>query len=235
MPLLMLWVAAAMFLVGLLSQQAVPFEQLALDTNRIAGVPWYFGLLSNLGIVGWSVAAAAAGGGAWVSSLGRRQGAHRMLRGGAMLSVLLLLDDLFQLHVLADPVIGVSKSAMMVGYGALACWWLAANIEEIVRTRTGLMAAAIVALVLSVAVDRLGTAGDRIGLRAPLALEDGLKFLGILAWAQYYLLTAGDIVRSVVATGSDSAQWPMPEDGSDQSPGSLLADGCRQDDRQRDK
>lgn len=217
LPVLTLWVSAGLFVLALLIQQVVPFDQLALDGNRVAGVPWYAGLLSYLGIIGWSVAAAAAGGGAWVSALGCRWGAERMLRGGAILTVLLLLDDVFQIHVLAGPTIGVPKSTMMVVYAALTFWWLAANTQEIVRTRTGVLAAALSALVLSVVADRIGTAGSRLQPHASLALEDGLKFLGIVAWAQYYLLTACDIVRSVVANGPDPVsatvqRWHRPVD-----------------------
>jgi hypothetical protein len=225
-PLLILWATAGLFLVALLMQRAVPFDQLVLDANRIAGVPWYIGLLSNLGIVGWSVAAAAAGGGAWVSVLGHRHGAERMLRGGAVLSILFLLDDLFQIHMLADPVIGVPKSAIMAGYATLTLWWLGANVREIARTRTGVFAAALLALMLSVVTDRLGTAGGRLGPLTSLALEDGLKFLGILAWAQYYLLTAADIVRSVVAVVADPSQ-PTARVVGNPSPSRLLLSGRR--------
>jgi hypothetical protein len=223
-PLLILWATAGLLLVALLMQRAIPFDQLVLDANRIAGVPWYTGLLSNLGIVGWSVAAAAAGGGAWVSALGHRHGAERMLRGGAALSILFLLDDLFQIHMLAVPLIGVPKSAVMAAYASLTLWWLGANLWEIARTRTGVFAAALLALMLSVVTDRLGTAGGRLGLLTSLALEDGLKFLGILAWAQYYLLTAADIVRSVVAVVPDPAQQTAPVVGNP-SPSRLLPSG----------
>lgn len=209
-PLIVAWVVAGSLVLALLAQRVVPFDQLVLDPNQIAGVPWYVGLLSNLGMVGWSIAAAASGGGAWVSALGDRHGAKRMLRGGAILSILLLLDDLFQIHILASDVVGVSKPTVMVIYGGLSAWWVVANAGEILRTRVAVFSAALVALSLSVVVDRVGAIDGRLSEGASLVLEDGFKFLGIVAWAQYYLLTAADIVRSVVASAREAERRPAP-------------------------
>lgn len=195
--LALLWLLAYGLIVGLTSQNAVPYEQLLLDPSSSNGLPWYTGLVSNLGILGWTTATVTAAGGAWLSSLGNRVGPGRLLRGGALLSMLLMLDDLFQLHIVVSNAVGVGKTVAYVIYVVLAGWWVLENQRELRRTRWPLAMAAGMTFAASIGVDRLGD-GAGIGLVA----EDGFKFLGILAWALYFTWTAGEVARSVVAAAA---------------------------------
>ena len=209
-PLAILWLAGALLLAGLLSQEAVPYEELLLDPAHYQGRPWYTGLISNLGVLGWSTATVAAAGGSWLGRLGGRVGAAEMLRGGALLSGLLLLDDLFQLHIVVPHTLDLPKVVFYGLYGGLAGWWFIGTRLELLRTRWPLLAAAVAALSASVAVDRLwsGTGGGLIA-------EDSAKFLGILAWALYFVMTARDITRSVLA---ELLTLPRPGPHSDLGP-----------------
>src|ERR1700710_2805032 len=83
---------------------------LMMDPNFTGGFRWYTGLISNLGILCWTVAAASAGWGAWLARLGGRHGAAKFLVASAALTLYLLLDDLLQLHAdLLPRALGVSK------------------------------------------------------------------------------------------------------------------------------
>ena len=107
---------------------------------------------------------------------------------------LLTLDDLLQLHASVFPkVFGLPKGAVLFVYGLGVAIWALTHAVEIVRTRWGLLFAAGVGMSLSIAVDQLSTGQDWA-----LLAEDGAKFLGILAWAAYFTLTARDIALSVV-------------------------------------
>jgi len=194
---------AVLFLASVFSFSPIPVEQLSLDPNNVGGLPWFVGIVSMLGAVAWTVAVVAAAGGAWIASTVGRDGAASMLRGGALLSTLLLVDDLFQIHTLPYPLLGVPKSVVLGGYGLLALCWVAAEWQEILRTRTGLVLLAAALFAVSLAVDQFGVGFSRSNSGPVVALEDGAKFLGTAIWAKYFVMTAAGIIRSIVNQQSD--------------------------------
>lgn len=193
-PLAAVWAVASLFLGALAAQDVIPYEQLVLDPNSYGDIAWYTGLVSNLGILGWAVATVVSATGGWLAGQAGRPGARALLGGGALYSTLLLLDDLFQLHVVVTHALGVPKAAFYGGYLVLGCWWAWANAGELGRTRWPLAAAAVAALSMSVAVDQGMPAGS-----VALVAEDSCKFLGIMAWSLYFVLTGRDIALSALA------------------------------------
>ena len=198
LPLAAIWLAGCSLLVVLMVQRQVPYDELLLDPNNINKVPWYTGLVSNLGILGWTTATATGFFGSWIARYGGRSAAATMLGRGAALSTILLLDDLFQLHVAVKPLLGVSKPMVYAGYLVVAAWWFSTGRDEIARTRTELLLAATTAFGGSIVIDQLGSALLGLDEAGALLLEDACKFLGVLAWAQYFVLTSSDIVESIV-------------------------------------
>ncbi|MGH1488367.1 MAG: hypothetical protein ACRBK7_03080 [Acidimicrobiales bacterium] len=198
MPLAGIWFLGCSLLVGLVLQRQVPYGELLLDPNSLNKVPWYTGLVSNLGILCWTTATSTAFFGSWLARFGGRQAASVMLGRGAVLSAILLLDDLFQLHVAVKPLFGISKAVVYLAYLLVAGWWVATQRKEIQRTRSELLLASLAAFGGSVVVDQLGDAIPLLDAQAALLIEDACKFLGVLAWAQYFVLTSSDIVKSIV-------------------------------------
>lgn len=197
-----MWLMGCALILGLLAQRQVPYDQLLLDPNSLNKVPWYTGLISNLGILGWTTATATGFFGSWVAQYGGRPAAASMLRWGAVLSTILLFDDLFQLHVAVKP-LGISKPMVYLGYLVVTGWWTAAQFREIRRTRAELLLASGAAFAASVVVDQIGSSIPLLGPQGVLVLEDASKFLGVLAWAQYFTLTSSDIVKSIVQRQAD--------------------------------
>lgn len=197
LPLAGLWLVGLAVIGVLLAQRQVPYEELLLDPNTVNSIPWYTGLVSNLGILGWTTATATGFFGAWVAAFGGRPGAAGMLWRGALLSTTLLLDDLFQLHVAVGP-LGVPKVAVYLAYLVGAGAWIVTQHREIRRTRAELLIAAGLAFGVSILVDQTGGALPVLGQQGALVVEDASKFLGVLAWAEYFVLTSGDIVTSIV-------------------------------------
>lgn len=218
LPLALLWGAGATLLVGLISQNQVSYDQLLLDPNSVNGVPWYTGLVSNLGVLGWTTATSVGFVGAWIADVGDRPGAVSMLRGGALLSAILLLDDLFQIHILVKPLLGVPKAGVYAAYLLLTGWWAISQLQEIRRTRALLLSAAGFAFFLSVVVDQTGTKLFGLADSTALLAEDAAKFLGVLAWAQYFVLTSTDVVRSILdelrSQIDRTTETPSPETAS---------------------
>ena len=195
MPLIVLWAAGYSLILAITSQQRIPEEDFLLDPSSVLGVPWYAGLVSSLGILGWTTATVIAAGGAWTCGIVGRASARELLRGGSLLSTLLLLDDLFQLHIIVPRAFSAPKTVFYAVYGLLGFWWVISNRRELARTRWTLLGAAAVAFAASIAIDVLGS---RSGLG--IVAEDSMKFLGILAWAVYFTTTTGDIARSVISS-----------------------------------
>ncbi|MCB0992005.1 MAG: hypothetical protein R2770_13010 [Acidimicrobiales bacterium] len=194
LPLVMLWMVggAALAVAGL--QTAIPREELFLDTTAISGLPWYAGVLSNVGILAWTVAAVAALGGGWVSFQTLRPSAGRFLTAGGLVASILLLDDLLRLHSSVIPkVLGVPKAIAMLLVVAPAILWFLGFIDEVLRTRWLVLLAALGAFFGSVAADQLLPSGPNT-----LLIEDGAKLLGVLAWSLYFVLTTRDIATSTI-------------------------------------
>lgn len=196
-PLAVLWFGGLLLLVVARVQTVAPLQTLFLDPAHLTGAPWYTGALSNLGIFIWTAGVVFAGSGAWVSKRIGRESAARFLAVGAAATLLLVLDDVFQLHAgLLKGLLGGSKNAaqLLVVFPTLA--WAAIYVRDIQRTRSILLLAAFASLGGSVLVDvGVGLTGE-----TELLVEDGLKFLGILAWTQYFAITSRDIANSAIDT-----------------------------------
>jgi len=198
LPIAVIWAIGLVFLVGLALQRQVPYDELLLDPNNVAGIPWYTGLVSSLGILGWTTATVTAIFGAWIAHYGSRPAAARMLLHGAILSAVLLFDDLLQLHVILKPALGIPKPAVYVAYLGIAGWWVASQWRELRRTRAELLVAAGAAFALSIGLDQVAALVPWLTDSQRLLGEDAAKFLGVLAWAQFFTLTSGSIVTSIV-------------------------------------
>lgn len=193
-PLVGVWLAGLVVLGGTLGTTSFDDKDVLLDPAHLAGLPWYTGLISNLGVLAWTLAAVAAAAAAHIAMLGGRDQAAHFLKQAAALGTLLALDDLLLLHSSVFPkLFGVSKTMVLAVYGCMGLAWAISNRHEIVRTRWGLLGAAGVAMGGSIVIDQLFA-----GASWSLVAEDGAKFMGVLAWATYFSLTARDIASSVV-------------------------------------
>jgi len=197
-PLAAAWSAGATLLFFLRWQSAISTEQLVLDPNSYHRLPWYSGFVSNLGILGWGMAAMSAGFAYWACRQVGRTRAQEAFGAGALLSSLLLLDDLFQLHIVVPTYLGLPKASFYGLYGVATVVWLASNWVELSRTRWQLLSASALVFSLSLVADQLVYPSSQ-----QLLLEDSLKFLGIVAWAQYFVLSSTDTVRSII-----EQSWP---------------------------
>lgn len=199
LPLAASWLAGSALLLVVIRQEVIPREQLLLDPSSYSRVPWYAGMVSSFGILGWTTATVAAAAGAWIARIGDRPPAACLLRGGSLLSALLLLDDLFQLHIVVTGTLDIGKVDVYLIYLGLGSWWAITNRREAWRTRWPLLVAAVAALAGSAIADQVGPASE-----TGVVVEDSLKFLGILAWAQYFAVTGRDIAASIVAGEEDT-------------------------------
>jgi hypothetical protein len=214
--LVAVWAAGSAVLLVVVLQRAVPSRDLMVDPVTVTGSAWYAGFVTSIGVVGWTVSAVACAGTAHVARLAGRPGAHRTFRGGALLFTVLMLDDLFLLHSAPLPdLLGTTKVNVLAALVVLAVLWVVPSLGELRRTRWELFAASAVAFAVSLAVD-VTVPGPDAGVR--LLVEDGAKFLGVLALAAWSVMSARDIIGSVAASADRPA--PLRHSTSVTSPGS---------------
>ncbi|QYG95113.1 hypothetical protein HC251_23580 [Iamia sp. SCSIO 61187] len=206
-PLLVGWLAGCTVLAAVAAQRTVAVEQLFLDAAFLTGEPWYTGVLSDLGVLGWTTATVAALGGGWVASQTGRPSAARFLWAAAAVSALFLADDLFQLHADLLRFVGLPKPARQLLVVVPAVVWFLRYTGEIARTRWVILAGALGGFGLSLVVDAVAPTTSTTAL----FLEDSAKLLGVLAWTQYMVLTSVDIVRSTIRDArAGAASRPAP-------------------------
>jgi hypothetical protein len=197
-PLVFVWAAGFSILAAVAVRGDV--GELLLDPTYASGGAWYLGAVSQLGILAWTLGSGAAAAASWIAFKTVRVSAGKFLRAGSIVGAVLLFDDLFGIH--SGPVSKLTgKSLGQVLVLLPAAWWFIKYRLDILRTRWQVLLCALGGLALSVLID-LVLSPDRLDY-AVLA-EDGPKFLGVLAWATYWVMTGRDIVNSVLASSLPS-------------------------------
>lgn len=151
------------------------------DPLALTNAPIYYGLLSNIGVILWSSSVSLCLLGRYLFTKKDPEFSRFMLASGC-LTLLLLTDDLFQLHEEVYPAyLGLPELAVYLCYGVL-------TLSYVIRFRAFMLQTPGVILVIggslfagSVGVDVLFES-----IRFQAELEDGCKFLGILSWTYAY-------------------------------------------------
>jgi len=184
------------------------------DPVAVAHGEAYFGLVSNLGILAWTAAAAIC----LFAGLQLRLGGTAPLHASFFLwssaiTTVLLLDDLFLLHEIRQlRVLGLTETVLFGGYGAVICLCLFLHRRATADFDLRLLATALAMFAASLFFARL--TGHRFAglvdtsaalhfLKPLLAridpvatlLEDGPKLIGIFAWAAFLTTSAWKALR----------------------------------------
>ena len=220
-----LWAAPLVLLWWASGRTTEATQHLFVEPAALCGVAPDAGLLSNLGVALWIATAAVL---LFAADLVRPFPSRGLLWPGA-LSLMLGLDDGLMLHeALLPHWLGVSdqvvQPALYALYGALLLLCLREHNRA--KRRQGapflVLWAAALCLGSSVAIDVVVESGwlnerHRLMLDEAYELwwEDGLKLLGITAWAGYWISFARISVRQKV---SSSPGRPEPVTGSEKQP-----------------
>lgn len=189
-----MWAAGAVvFAIGLAARSlfGVPLATLTRDPIATLDGVFYIGAISDLGVQAWGAAAVIC------------FFAHRMLAGDArhaatrgflmafgLLSVMLLVDDLFLVH--EDIMYGYLHVPEVVTFGTYALLGLLATFvyrRVIARTDVALFVMAIAVFAFSVAADLFPETPARH------LIEDGSKLVGIFAWLAWLARAAAGFLR----------------------------------------
>jgi hypothetical protein len=155
----------------------------------------YYGLVSNLGVMVWTTAAAVCLFTALLLiHLGRHGAEPIFLAAAGLFTGWLALDDFFMIHEDVLPLFGVPQPLTYAGYASAAGLYLLLSWRQILRSRPVLMALAMALLGTSVVIDVLVHSESTLHV----FMEDGAKFLGILAWAGFHVNAALDLAAAAV-------------------------------------
>ncbi|RUT09700.1 hypothetical protein DSM106972_001950 [Dulcicalothrix desertica PCC 7102] len=179
--------------------QGISTNILVGDPNEIAGLPPYAGMISMLGVLFWCASAVICIFTSYIltknDGLQTRKWSRFLLFSGCI-TVLMLLDDLFQIHeYYYHPFINLSafknsrfvinlfESLFFSIYIVLISIYLLKFKNLFKNTNYPIVIMAILFFVLSVLVD-VGTPETMV---LHTSIEDGSKLLGIVTWFSYFL------------------------------------------------
>ncbi len=163
------------------------------DPFLIGNLPFYAGILSNLGILLWSASSTVCFFSAAI--LRKEEFLNRykwfLIVSGLMTS-LFLFDGFFQMHRIFYPNhLHLSTFMVYCFYIIFGLWYLLFFRKQIMETEYLMLALAIGFLGLAVIIDTLS-----IAPRGNTALSDFFKFFGIVSWFIYFTRTCRKALRN---------------------------------------
>jgi hypothetical protein len=189
LPIVLLFVLA-----GVLSRTIdnVSLAFLLRDVTATGKLPFFAGFVSQLGAILWSASLTVC---LFALLMIHRQasilsGARRFLLYGSILTLILLLDDIFLLHEeFATDYLHMKERYVYAGYMVVAAGFVLLNWKEFLSSEYALLLLAFVLFATSIFFDVLPL--DDLDLphfweQLELFLEDGFKFAGIATWLLYF-------------------------------------------------
>lgn len=169
------------------------------------GLPW-FGLLSNVGVLLWCAAATVCLFTAvMLQQCSSPSSMRRFFAAAGLLSLMLLIDDLFMIHEWLLPNYGIPEMVAYVVYGSVMLVFLVQFRQQLRNNYPRLFLAMLGFFSGSILIDGFFDATDSAQTlesgysRSMLVLEDGLKFLGIVSWLNYFGLVSNRALRRLSA------------------------------------
>lgn len=170
----------------------LPIHFFTRDVTTQANISPFSGVLSNLGIYLWCVAATASFFAAMLLRNRNQTEPLPFLFSSACLTTYLMLDDAFLIHDSIVPVhIGVGEKAVYLVLAIAVLLYLVFFMATILRTNYVPLILAFAFLSSSVVIDSIFESWLvlQIGHWKSI-IEDGAKWLGIVSWCIYHVQTA---------------------------------------------
>ena len=166
----------------------ISLKELTGDFAATLEVPIYVGIQSQIGIFFWAASAAIC---LYTTTLisGSEQKKFLILFG--VLTLLLGLDDIFLLHEVVFPSIGIHQKIVQLGYMAFIGALVLRFYKTIFRSDYLLLLTGLFFFGISVMIDNFLSNESVI---ISQYIEDGAKFIGILCWSVYLYRTSYQMV-----------------------------------------
>jgi len=184
--------------IGATLAAGLPLSALFRDPLEVAGSHALVGLASNVGVLLWCATASIC---FCTAESVRRRGGNRGTRGlftyFAVLTSVLLADDLLMIHDrLMRDTVGVGGWVLFPLYGLAVVFGAYRYADVLARTDYRPAVLALAFFAMSMGVDAVQSPLQNVLGQWRIAVEDGFKFLGIVAWTTYWVGTClGELGR----------------------------------------
>lgn len=187
---------------------SIPAPVLTRDMTALTNVPLYVSCISNLGLLYWCAASAISAFSALLVQNTERMGTRHFFIASALLSFILLLDDMFMFHEALFPLyLGIAEKTVFIWYILMTGLYLILFRRIIVASGHALiLGTALTLFTLSALIDQIleKELGTLVG-HWLFMIEDGFKLLGLSLWLAFYVL----ISHELITNGYSKAQSVM--------------------------
>ena len=171
----------------------IPVAWFTRDPTVILSGPPYVGFISNIGMLFWSFTAAVCIFSSVINKQNRDKVTSLFLLCSGLLTLLLLVDDMFMLHDSFFPnFLHIPENIVYLGYLALVLGYLVKFKEEILKYEYTILFMAFFFFALSVMSDVLL---PQHGFE--FLVEDGFKLFGIVTWFIFFIRTCFVYIQGV--------------------------------------
>jgi hypothetical protein len=192
--LLIVWLITLLSLLTAIyasTERDIPLESFTKDPTALMKAPFYLGFFSNIGIMIWAATAMICFFVAYrIKEVQESKSKFQFILISACISLLMTLDDLFQLHEFVFPnYFSITDNMVYLTY---------INIYVIyfIRFRKLLLNSDYLVLGLAFFFLGLSTIIDLLPLPIPkdTFLEDAIKLFGVTTWFIYFFRTGNEIL-----------------------------------------
>lgn len=187
---------------------SIPLRRLMLDPTEVTHVPFYTGIMANLGVLLWAAAASIC---LFISiflsqMVGKAWKNFFLISG--LLTLFLLLDDLLRIHDEILPVyLGIKGDILGIVYVLLIAVYLFRFRTLIVQYPYEFLVMALGFFGVSVAIDVAPSVLKNLFSQTNIVFfEDGTKLLGIANWLAYFAYLGEAILKGKLAAPKSSVE-----------------------------
>jgi len=163
----------------------IPIASFTRDPTVVLGGPSYVGFISNIGMLFWAFAAAICLFSSVIHKQGNTQTTSQFLLYSGLLTLWLLLDDMFMLHDSFLPNhLMIPEKLVYLGYVIIVAAYL-------VKFRTVILNHEYVILLFAFCFFALSVLADLLLAQQGIVFlfEDGFKLFGIVTWFIFFFRT----------------------------------------------
>ncbi|MCT7976820.1 hypothetical protein [Laspinema olomoucense] len=183
-------------------QNRVPIHHLMGDPTKVADLPFYIGMVTQLGILLWcATAAICLFTSLYLKPLNPSLKHQHFLFFGGVITVVLMLDDSFQFHEEVFPnYFGISEKIVYLAYVIMLALYLIKFYKIILNSRyLVFVGLAFACFALSILLDMRAII-DLVDMgliydRDRALLENGFQLFGIVSWFTYFSLTCKEQIQ----------------------------------------
>jgi hypothetical protein len=180
---------------------SIPIGNLTRDPSTLTGSSPFIGALSHIGVLFWCAATTICFFSFTVlDKKARREEFPLFFLFGGLISLILLIDDLFLFHEVVFPVyLNIPEKLVYLAYVLIIIGYVARFAKLILKTDFIFLILAFSWFGLSIILDLL-----EFKLSIPILFEDGAKLFGIVSWFGYFARSGFQIMNSTQAQPTES-------------------------------